>query len=204
MKDLPVLLDRLEQAGGPSDPVPSADGWELVLAENIAYLVGDQRRWQALEALRTVVGLAPEQILAAPEDALRGVVTGAGQAERAQRLRRCAELAVAGTPWRAYPGIGQAGADRIDLFTGVRAVLALDANGLRVLARLGFSDPARSYAASYRQAQVAAGEQLPATLPACQLLRRHGQVVCRRKDPSCSICPISDDCPSAGHPPPLY
>ena len=59
MKDLPVLLDRLEQAGGPADPVPSADGWELVLAENIAYLVGDQRRWQALEALRTVVGLAP-------------------------------------------------------------------------------------------------------------------------------------------------
>jgi hypothetical protein len=74
------------------------------------------------------------------------------------------------------------------------------------LARLGFSDPARSYAASYRQAQVAASEQLPATLPArqraYQLLRRHGQVVCRRKDPSCSICPISDDCPSADHPPP--
>ena len=109
MKDLPVLLDRLEQAGGPSDPVPSADGWELVLAENIAYLVGDQRRWQALEALRTVVGLAPEQILAAPEDALRGVVTGARPAERAQRLRRCAELAVAGAPWRAYPGIGRPG-----------------------------------------------------------------------------------------------
>jgi len=208
MKDLPVLLDRLEQAGGPADPVPSADGWELVLAENIAYLVGDQRRWQALEALRTFVGLAPEQILAVPEDALRGVVAGARPAERAQRLRRCAELAVAGAPWRAYPGIGPAGADRIDLFTGVRAVLALDANGLRVLTRLGFSDPARSYAASYRQAQVAASEQLPATLPArqraYQLLRRHGQVICRRKDPSCSICPTSADCPSAGHPPPLY
>src|SRR5271165_502230 len=96
MTDLPVLLDRLEQAGGPADPVPSADGWELVLAENIAYLVGDQRRWQALEELRSVVGLAPEQILAAPEQALRGVVAGARPAERAQRLRRCAELAVAG------------------------------------------------------------------------------------------------------------
>lgn len=208
MTDLPVLLDRLEQAGGPADPVPSADGWELVLAENIAYLVGDQRRWQALEELRSVVGLAPEQILAAPEDALRGVVAGARPAERAQRLRQCAELAVAGAPWRAYPGIGPPGADRIDLFTGARAVLTLDANGLRVLTRLGFSDPARSYAASYRQAQVAAGGQLPAMVPArqraYQLLRRHGQVICRRKDPSCPTCPISDDCPSAGHPPPLY
>lgn len=32
MTDLPVLLDRLEEADGPADPVPSADGWELVLA----------------------------------------------------------------------------------------------------------------------------------------------------------------------------
>ena len=36
MKDLPVLLDRLEEAGGPPDPLPSTDGWELVLADNIA------------------------------------------------------------------------------------------------------------------------------------------------------------------------
>jgi hypothetical protein len=37
VRDLPAL-DRLEEAGGPADPVPSADGWELVLAENVAYL----------------------------------------------------------------------------------------------------------------------------------------------------------------------
>lgn len=208
MEKLPALLDRLEQAGGPAGPVPSADGWELVLAENVAYLVADQRRWEALAELRAVVGLAPDDILAAPEDVLRGVVAGARPAERVQRLRRCAELAIAGAPWRAYPGIGQPGTDRIDLFTAARAVLALDANGLRVLARLGLSDPARSYATSYRQAQVLASSQLPATVPACQrayqLLRRHGQLVCRRKDASCSICPIRDNCPSAGYPPPLY
>ena len=208
MKDLAGLLDRLERAGGPGDPVPSADGWELVVAENVAYLVDDQRRWQAMAKLRTEVGLAPEQILAAPEDVLRGIVAGARPAERVQRLRRCAELAIAGAPWRAYPGIGQPGADLIDLFTGSRAVLALDANGLRVLVRLGFGDPARSYAASYRQAQAAASERLPATVLACQrarqLLRRHGQHVCRRKDPSCPTCPLGGDCPSAGHPPPLY
>ena len=104
--------------------------------------------------LRTEAGLAPEQILAAPEDVLRGIVVGGRPAERVQRLRRCAGLAIAGAPWRAYPGIGQPGADRIDLFTGARAVLALDANGLRVLARLGFGDPARSYAATYGQAQA--------------------------------------------------
>jgi len=208
MKDLPVLLDCLEEAGGPPDPVPSADGWELVLAENVAYLVGDQRRWRAVVELRSVVGLAPEQILAAPDAMLRGIVAGARPAERVQRLRRCAELAIGGAPWSAYPGIGRPGEDRIDLFTGSRAVLALDANGLRVLARLGYGETSRSYAASYRQIQTAASALLPPTVPArqraYQLLRRHGQTVCRRTGPACPACPIADSCPSAGHPPPLY
>jgi endonuclease III len=188
--------------------VPSADGWELVLAENVAYLVDDQRRWRAVADLRRVVGLGPEQILAAPEATLREVVAGARPAERAERLRRCAELAIAGAPWRAYPGIGQPGADRIALFTGARPVLALDANGLRVLTRLGYASPARSYATGYRRAQAAASARLPAQVRvlqrAYQLLRRHGQAVCRRKDPACSGCAIAADCPSAGHPPPLY
>jgi hypothetical protein len=52
MRDLPTLLDRLEEAGGPADPVPSADGWELVLAESVAYLVDDQRRWHVRAAPR--------------------------------------------------------------------------------------------------------------------------------------------------------
>ena len=205
---MPLLLDLLEQAAGPADPVPSADGWELVLAENVAYLVDDRRRWQALAELKRAVGLAPEQILAAPAEALRGVVAGARPAERAERLRRCAELAIAGAPWRQYPGIGQPGLDRIDLFTGSRAVLALDANGLRVLTRLGYGLPGRAYAVSYRQAQAAASARLPATVPALQrasqLLRRHGQTVCRRRDPACPECVLAADCPSAGHPPPLY
>jgi endonuclease III-like uncharacterized protein len=208
MTGLPALLDQLAAAAGPADPVPSADGWELVLAENVGYLVDDRRRWQALAELRRRVGLAPEQILGAPEAVLAGIVVGARPAERVQRLRRCAELAIAAAPWRAYPGIGVPGADRIDLFTSARAVLALDANGLRVLARLGYADPARSYAASYRQAQATASAQLPATVPALQrasqLLRRHGQTICKRTAPLCPRCPIAAHCPSAGHSPPLY
>ena len=98
MRELPALLDRLEEAGGPPGPVPSADGWELVLAENVAYLVDDQRRWQALADLRRVTGLEPEQILAAPEAVLREVVAAGRPAERVERLRRCAELAIAGAP----------------------------------------------------------------------------------------------------------
>ena len=138
MRDLPALLDQLEQADGPPDPVPSADGWELVLAENVAYLVDDQRRWHALAELRTQVGLTPEQILAAPESVLRAIAIGPG--DRVQRLRRCAQLPAA----------------------------------------------------------------VPALQRAHQLLRRHGQLICRRKDPACPTCALADACPSVGHPPPLY
>jgi endonuclease III len=208
MKELPGLLDVLEEASGPPGPVPSTDGWELVLAENVAYLVDDRRRWQALKDLRQLTELVPERIVSAPEAVLRSVVAGPQPEQRTQRLRRCAELAIAAAPWRAYPGIGQPGADRIDLFTGARAVLALDANAMRVLARLGYAAPGRSYSASYRLAQAAATVRLPADVPALQraslLLRRHGQVTCRRKDPGCRDCPIAGDCPSAGRPPPLY
>ena len=57
MKDLPELLDLLEDASGSPGPVPSADGWELVLAESVAYLVDDDRRWQALADLKRLTGL---------------------------------------------------------------------------------------------------------------------------------------------------
>jgi len=128
---------------------------------------------------------------------------GAGRAPAPVRRTGHRRRAVA-----AVPGIGQPGLDRIGLFTGSRAVLALDANALRVLSRLGYGHPARSYAASYRQAQAEACTRLPGTVPAlqraAQLLRRHGQTVCRRRDPACSTCVIAGDCPSAGHPPPLY
>lgn len=205
---LPVLLDQLEAARGPSDPVPSTDGWRLVLAESIGYLVDDERRWYAVAELEVLVGIAPEQILAADDAVLRGIVVGMSPHQRVARLRRCAELAIAGAPWTAYPGIGRPGAERIELFTGADAVLALDANCLRALTRLGYSSPGRSYAASYRQAQAAASAELPATgsalVRAHQLLRRHGREVCRRKDPSCGQCPLADDCPSAGRAAPLY
>jgi endonuclease III len=206
--DMMAMLDVLEKAVGPPGPVPSADGWELVLAGNIGYLVDDQACWRALAQLRDTVGLAPEQILAAPEAVLRAIVVGVRPAERVARLRQCAELAIANAPWRAFPGIGAPGVDRIELFTGTRAVLALDANAMRVLTRLGYSDARRSYSASYRHAQAVASTSLPATVPAMQrasqLLRRHGQTVCRRSNPACATCPLSAHCPSAGRATTLY
>jgi adenine-specific DNA glycosylase len=204
VSSLNVLLDLLETAGGPADPLPSTEAWELVLAENVAYLVDDERRRDAMGRLRRLVGIEPEQILAAPDDVLLQVVTGMQPTARVARLRRCAELAVAGAPWTRYPGIGKPGAERIALFSGTRAVLALDSNALRVLVRLGYGDPDAAYATTYRQAQTRASTQLAETVlarqRAHQLLRRHGQTICRRSVPACPQCPLADHCPSAHTP----
>jgi endonuclease III len=205
---LAQLLDRLEAGAGPPDPLPATDGWLLVLGENVGYLVDDRTRWAAVAELVRTVGAEPEQILAATDEQLLAVVVGMRRAERVARLRTCAELQIAGASWSAYPGIGVPGLQRIILFTGARPLLALDANALRVLVRLGYADPAGSYSAVYRRAQSAASAEVEETVPARQrahqLLRRHGLTVCRRTAPSCSTCPLAEACPSAGSPPTLY
>src|SRR4051812_6234033 len=96
--DLDHALDQLEAAQGPADPLPATTGWEVVVRENIAYLVDDETRDRCVHELRRTVGLEPKAILAAPDDVLASVVAGMRPTERIARLRRCAELMLADAP----------------------------------------------------------------------------------------------------------
>jgi endonuclease III len=196
-----VTLDALERVDGPAPPPPTRDGWELVLLENVAYLVDDGERLDAFERLRSRIGVTPEAILGADTAELASVCAGMRPDQRAKRLRRCAELRLAGARWRDYPGIGRPGVERIEMMNGSGTVLALDSNALRVLFRLGYGEPARSYDAMYRSAQRAVMLELDTAAPvlvrAHQLLRRHGQTRCRRNAPECGLCPLSDGCAAA-------
>jgi len=77
-------------------------------------------------------------------------------------------------------------------------VLGLESNGLRVLLRLGFAEEQKSYAASYRAIKQALSGQLPSDCKwltgAHQLLRKHGQELCKRSRPLCNECPLKDSC----------
>jgi hypothetical protein len=192
------LLALLELDAGPPEPLPAIDGWELVLAENVAYLVDDETRAQCMLALRREVGLDPEAILSAQPEQLRAVVAGMHPVDRVERLRRCAELRLAGAPWKSYPGIGRPGSERIELFSGQRAVLALDSNAARVLFRLGYGERRSSYSTMYREIQAAAQCELPSEVAmlqrAHQLLRRHGKQICTRNKPACDVCPVRKNC----------
>lgn len=99
---------------------------------------------------------------------------------------------------RLFPGIGEPGAEKILLFCGVKPVLALESNGLRVFVRLGYGEEKKSYAATYRLAREAARRELKADVKTLQrahlLLRRHGQELCRRSVPRCPECPVAGSC----------
>jgi len=188
----------------------------MVLWESVGYLADDGRRMRAFADLRDRIGRAPDHILAASPETLRQI-TGAGiMADRqAEKLLRCAQIALeelggdtdsirelsaeeAFKLLRRFPGIGEPGAEKIMLFSRMKAVLALESNGLRVLIRLRFGEESKSYAATYRSAQKAAVSEMPSDfanlIRAHQLLRRHGQEICRRTTPLCPDCALSKDC----------
>jgi endonuclease-3 len=203
-------------------PLPSTrDPFALILYENIAYLASDDRREKAFRELKTRVGLRPADILTTPLDRLAEITAMGGIfAElRARRLQESARLvrdefggnlilALAVGPVQArkalqkFPVIGEPGADKILLFTGMVPSLAPESNGLRVLARLGLIQEHKNYSAMYRAARAAlqseCGKNRAGLMAAHQLLKRHGQELCRRSAPRCEACPLRKTCPSAG------
>lgn len=190
----------------------------MILWENVVYLADDMKRQAAFDALRKKkVGLTAKKILAASPDALLAVTQRAGilpdnQVEKLCRIARIAQnefggdldqilklpLPQAKRALRKFPGIGEPGAEKILLFCGAHPVLALDSNGLRVLLRLGFGREQKNYSASYRFVQEAVKPELKPDYSwltrAHQLLRHHGQEVCRRRRPLCEKCPLTSVC----------
>jgi endonuclease III len=210
------VVDALRRLYGPPAAPEVTDPWEMVLFENIAYLASDERRLAAWKQFRERIGTRPERILAAPASALLPMArAGILAADRVAKVRNAAAIAerdfggdltaalgaspaAASRSLRKFPGIGEPGAEKILLFSRREKVLALDSNGLRVLMRLGFGREEKSYAASYRSVLDATRAQWKPDfdwlIAAHQLLRRHGQELCKRARPLCDRCPLTREC----------
>lgn len=214
LKQTVALLERLY--GRPRPPL--RDPFALLLWENVAYLVDDARRAKAFAALKRKVGLSPDQILATPTGAIASLIKDGGMLPqmRAEKLKRCAELALEiGLPrlrravradprlakqlLRRFPGIGMPGADKILLFCRGQRSLGPDSNALRVLRRLGYGQEGTDYGRMYRSVTTAVAPELSMDygwlIRAHQLLRRHGQELCKTSAPRCEICPLAPSCP---------
>lgn len=215
--DLQKIVSGLGKYYGlPRLPVAD-DPFELILLENIAYLVSDERRAEAFQLLRKYSGTKPHQILAAPDDEIRKATRLGGMRaqERVSRLREIAliamdefdgdlkpvlklPLAKAKRALRKFPGIGEPGAEKILMFTRSRPVLSLDSNALRVLLRLGFGEEKKNYTATYRAVQNSVRDQLKNDYDwlifAYIVLRQHGKQLCKTMRPLCERCPVRKSC----------
>lgn len=215
------LATLRREYGRPAPPV-SSDPFELIVWEQVAYLVPDSQRRMVYETWRAGVGLNPAAIMRASAATLTRIARLGGAIAaplRAQRLRQSAEhvlqrwggrladaldlpFPMARRALTAFAMIGEPSADRILLFTRTARVLALDSNALRVLSRLGLITTARSYRTTYRDAQARLATALPkphdALIAASQLLRLHGQRLCKAGAPRCARCPLRRTCPTAG------
>ena len=209
------LVDTLHRHYGSPAPPPSTDPLELVIWENITYLASDKHRAAAFAALKRDIGTRPEQILAAKHSALAAIgEAGILPDISAEKLLSIAKIAFeefdsdlslvlkkplpqAKRALRRFPSIGDPGAEKILLLTHSYPVMALDSNGLQVLCRVGFADEQKNYSATYHSVQNAIHGQLPrdsSLIRAHQLLRQHGQELCKRSKPHCTECPVRDSC----------
>jgi len=201
--------------GRPKPPVVR-DPFEQILWENLAYLASDERRAEAWKRFKKEVGTKPADVLAAP----RGKLMEAGRAgivpaNSTGKLIESATIAVeefggtlkpileiplkeAKKALRKFPSIGEPGAEKILLLAGSHPVLGLDSNGLRPLLRLGFGKEDKNYGKTYRSVQEALAPGLPLDIAflteAHQLLRRHGQELCKTNHPKCEACPLKKEC----------
>lgn len=199
-------------------PIPT-DPFQMILWENIGYLVDDERRRALFDAFEASVGLDPQAIAEADEAVLLPLARKGGMRPetRVERWRTIARIVaercggdLAGTLralpipkaralLKLFPVIGDPGADKVLLLSGIAPRPSLESNGVRSLARLGFFREQGSYAASYKagiEALVAQGRADGAWLAdAHLLLREHGKLICKRGVPLCLACPLEPVCP---------
>ncbi len=210
LRDLVVTLR--DHYGAPEKK--KRDPWELIVLENVAYLVDDERRMATYRALEEAIGTTPEAILAADPKKLARAIRGGGMQpeHRAAKLIKAATIAQrVGLPklralmktapeearrvLKRFPGIGDPGADKLLLFMGNAKTIAPDSNALRVLVRLGYGEEHRAYSTTYRVTTSTADRALGRDfLEAHVLLRKHGQELCKRTRPRCEQCPIAKKC----------
>jgi len=203
-------LARLrKQYGDIALPEPRTP-FALIVWENCAYLVDDERRAQAFANLRKHIGITPDKLIAAGAKNIEAAIREGGMQprHRAAKVLESAQLAldVSDEEWsdrkvlKRFPGIADPGADKVLLLCGLSDAPALDSNGLRVFERLHVVRPGQTYAAAYRvgvRALSEAGVRGEKAVQAYAVLRAHGRELCKRATPRCQACALRRTCPSS-------
>jgi endonuclease III len=211
------LLNSLQSFYGPLDPVAPTDPYEFLIWWHCGYPASEERCAKGLNSLTRVTGIAPKQLSVASTAKLVAALKAGGMvpALRESRLKEIAArvqreyasdlrtalsrlpVAQARKALKAFPGIGNPGADRILLFSRLAPVAAVPSSCPHVLVRVLHGAEGDKYAAIYAAAQRAV-ETLPANfdarIRAYLLIARHAHELCKRSKPLCGRCPLESQC----------
>ena len=222
------ILDTLEENYGPQRPLGPSDPYEMILFVNCGYPATDASCTKGYDPLKAEVGTKPDQILKAPSAKLAKLTQPGGMFPelRAERLKLIARIATENfggdlnwaleklmtdeqTPadkrlrrvkgaLKEFPVIGEPGADKILLFSGMMPIAAVPSACTGVPQRILFGEEDKNYGRGYRAAKEALAAEVPEKFEVRQraylLLKKHGQEICKRTNPKCEICPISRMC----------
>lgn len=218
MSQLPQLLDVLEAFHGLQQPNWPTDPYLFLVWWHCGYPASDSSCAKGWASLESKIGVDPEPLLSASPSKLAHALKPGGMVPelRAMRLKEIAEriqkefggdlraalsglsIAQARAVLKKFPSIADPGADRILLFAGISPVAAVPSNCPHVLVRIRAGLEHENYGATYTEAQRVIAAELPATfdarIRAYLLLKCHGQKVCKRTTPKCSICPVAASC----------
>lgn len=215
---VPEILERLEAFYGAQEPWWPTDPYGFLVWWACGYPQSDAACAKGWESLMENVGVQPEQILAAPMAKLTRALAPGGMVpeRRAARLKEIAArirdefggdlrgrlsssgIAQARRFLKTFRSIGDPGADRILLFSGIAPAAAVPSNCPYVLVRIQRGRERENYGVTYREAQQAieagAGANFQARQRAYLLLKRHGRELCKSSKPACDRCPLSSRC----------
>jgi endonuclease III related protein len=212
-----AVLDRLESHYGPQVASWPTEPYEFLLWWHCGYPASDAACARGWESLKKQIGTDPRAILTVSNKELTRALKPGGMVPevRAMRSKEIAArvqdefagdlrqalagpLAQVRKALKKFPGIADAGADRILLFGGISAVAAVPSNVPYVLVRIRHGRERESYTVTYKEAQQAilmdVAETFDARTRAYLLLKRHGQEICKRVKPECHRCPVNSVC----------
>ena len=211
------LLDSLQSFYGAVAPHAPTDPYEFLVWWHCGYPASEERCAKGWQALNREIGIAPQQLaLAATAKLVKALKAGGMVPElRAKRLKEIAArvqrefcgdllsalsrlpLAQVRKALKAFPGIGNPGADRILLFSRLSPAAAVPSARPHVLVRVLLGLEGDKYIAAYSAAQRTL-DALPATfdarIRAYLLIDRHGHELCKRSKPLCQRCPLQSQC----------
>jgi endonuclease III len=211
------VLDCLESHYGALDPAAPTDPCEFLLWWQCGYPPSEERCSKGWAALKREVGVSIKQLGSASNAKLSRALKAGGMVPdlRAARLKEVAArvqaeyggdlrsaLSRLSAPQarkalKAFPGIGNPGADRILLLSRLSPEAAVPSACPHVLVRVLQGPEGPKYAATY-----AAAQHMLNTLPAAfdqrirgyLLVARHGRELCKRTNPWCDRCPLRTQC----------